>query len=727
MADRALVALCALFALSVPTISCGVRTPARIDVAALVRARGADQARHDLELRVVEHPADLGARLALAAIAEQQHRPSQAIEQLEAVVAYGGPAGTRWHPDDRARLARLVAARGRARLERGAPSAYADLSRARELGATIEDRELARARLTAAIAQLRHVDADERAAGKRTLVALATTELADPAWRGAAPNATPAQHGAFGVWLWSVGARRAAWDELAAWHAGAHALRDDAIASTYLAARTWWTPIDGAPPPAPDLVGAQRCRYTDAPGCSVVELAHQEPRDDAAIAARLARPSPRTTQPAEAAGWLALTLLQALHGDASWAAAFAARVDTSAIAVTAMPAPYRAAYARLTGRGTASDAGTNLGELTPTERLVVAAGRALDGESVAEVRTALGPAADTPEGRAILAVVVVPPTPKRAEPPPPPAGDSADGTAPAPTATASIRTARMRQLAAAIDHVRTRVVYGLDAARLQRVGEAYVRDPAVGDRIARDVVAESIDAATAHASLGALYDALGDPARARAAWQAAVDASPEPEHVRGLAEAMARANDPDAALVIGTTAAAAWGDPAVVWASLANALERSGKHVHALEAARNAIDLAGPDVLGRALDIAIEASRALGRDAQVASLQKRGAAASGARDEAPDPVPTASADADPTDVRGALASHQRAPSAASLARLYAASRWNPRDVALRAALLDALPADDARRHVIEAELRALAVDPDPEVGRTAVEALAPPP
>jgi tetratricopeptide (TPR) repeat protein len=151
---------------------------------------------------------------------------------------------------------------------------------------------------------------------------------------------------------------------------------------------------------------------------------------------------------------------------------------------------------------------------------------------------------------------------------------------------------------------------------LYKIALAFARDPAVAERLGRDLVARSVDNAGASAALGALYDALGDPARARASWQAAVDASPEPLFLRGLAEAAARTGDGPAALVFATTAAAAWGDPAVVWLSVARVLEDRGLHVQALLAAHSALDLADIETLAGALDVAASASRALGRDAQ---------------------------------------------------------------------------------------------------------------
>jgi tetratricopeptide (TPR) repeat protein len=238
----------------------------------------------------------------------------------------------------------------------------------------------------------------------------------------------------------------------------------------------------------------------------------------------------------------------------------------------------------------------------------------------------------------------------------------------------------------------------------------YARDPGVAERLARDAVAEADDGAAAQAAVGMTFSLLGDPARARTAWQAAVDLSPEPAYVRGLAEAIARAGDPDAALVYGTTAAAASGDPAVVWIELARALAEVGAHVHALEAARYAIDLAGADTIADALDVAIASSRALERDAQANELAQRRARVAPLLD-------TGARDGDPTDVRAAV--RDGTPS-----RLWTAARWNPRDVAVRAALLHVLGATDVRRAIVMRELVQLAGDREPSIGRAAVVALA---
>jgi hypothetical protein len=526
---------------------CGMRTPSRVDVGALLKKRGAVEARRDLTIRVLDDPRDVQARLALAEVAETTGRPSEAIEQLEAVVGLGGPLGTRWHDGDRARLGRLLLARGRVRLARGAATALADLERAGSLGARATSDELAAARVAIAIARLKHSDAKERAKGRVVIAKEAKT----PSWGGGAANASAVERGAYGAWAWSVGARREAYDQLAAWHAATKPPRDDKLQAGYLRALAWWSPVwlgEVKPPPPEDLVGPERCWF---PGTDCVPPADDEP-----------------------------VLPAAQTHDADPRAAVAARY-----AATRMNA---------------------------------------------------------------------------------------------------------------------------DVVALLPIATAFLRDPAIAERLGRDYVASAVDVAVGHATVGALFDALADPARSRLNWHAAAAASAEPAFMRGLAEAAARTGDGSAALVFATQAAAAWGDPAVVWVGVASALVGSGQYVDGLTAARNALDLAGPEALPRALDVAIAASRALGRIAQAdALIVQRARLAPRKR----------------SDVDGALAAHREQPTASTIARLWVESRAHPRDVELRAALIDALDLDDPRRATVIEELVVLAGDPDPDRALAAVGAL----
>lgn len=694
---------------------CGGRASAPLDVEALLRVRGPLEARRDLVIRVTSDPRDVAGHRALAALDERIGRPGDAIDELEAVVRLGGIAGVRWSAEDRARLARLIAARGRARLARGAASALADLERARQLGAAIGDDELRRARTAGAIAALRHSDREVRDGGRRTLAAEAGGAAGDDAsaWLGARPGAPVEQRGRFGAWLWREGARRAAWDELAAWHAAAPPPRDRGLEDAYLAAARWWTPLDrpgptgtrpgGVPGEPPEGAhgagpsgidepgGAMRCAFA---ACAPREVAGDEAAERAYLRAPL---PPPVRDPEDAAAVVVIALHQALRGEGSWGAAIAARVDLAAFASpaqrAALPAFVRPVIARLAGGAPEAEA-TPADGATPDQRLVIAARRALAGAGAAELA---GLVDGGPYGPALQAVVA---------PRAPFAGDAR-------------AEAAARHAAGAVAGGVTGGATGGAIDALRAIAAAFRRDPGIADRLARDAVAGATDAAAMHATIGALFDAIGDPARARAEWQAAVDASPEPRFLRGLAGAQARQGDADAALITATSAAAASGDPVVVWLAIAQSLAGAGRYVHALDAARSAIDLAGPDALPAALDAAIAASRALGRDRQAAQLAARRARIA--------PAGGALGDRDPTDAAAALDAYRAAPERpagdAAIARLWVAARWNPRDVDLRAALLAALPAGDPRRAVIAGELVDLAGDPDPEIGRAAAAVL----
>ena len=592
----------------------------------------------------------------------------------------GGPLGTRWHADDRARLARLLLARGTARIARQAPGALGDLERARALGATVAPEMLLPARALAGLRDLRHVDAKLRSRGKRQLAALSGLPGADAAWKGARDGAPADARGAFGAYLWRQGAKRAAWEELRAWHELPGA-KPAEPREAYLAAYAWWTP-DAPRPRLDELPDPERCRFGDVSGCDPVRLVDELAIDDVPTSALLAAPIVRTTASAEASAWAAITLIAALRGEGGWGAELAARVDLARLDLKTLVPHARPMFARLLGTRAAGASDADLAQLRGHERLLVAAQRALDGASSAQVRAALA-GTDSAAGAAVLRIVE--PDVARARPD--------------PFSDALIEVLASR---------------GLGVGGLASIVAAYRKDPAIAERLARDAALRSIDAANAHGGLGVMFGALGDPQRARLEWQAAVDDDPDPRHVAGLAEAIARAGDADAALIVGTAAAAASGDPATVWVTLARALHEVGKDVHALEAARTAIDLAGADTIVPALDLAIETSRALGRTAQAEALLSRRRALRPLLE--PD-------DGDPTDAAAALAAFARYDTVSTVAKLWVASRWNPRDVETRAALLGALAVDDPRRRIVIDELIAFGSDRDPAIASAALRAL----
>ena len=552
--------------------SCGVRAPAPLDVTALVAKRGPVEARRDLEIRILAEPRDVQARLAAAALDDQQGRPSDAIEQLEAVERLGGPLGTRWHDADRLRFGKLLAARGRVRLAREAGSSLADLERAAKLGAKVAPDELARARAAKALAELRHVDAVVRAEGQHALAA-ASAHGGERAWAGAKPHATPTEHGAFGAWLWARGANREAYDQLVIWSDATREGRDPQIEAAYAQALAWWSP-------------------------------------SAAVAA-LTRPtvSPVPSPPS--------------HLGIDFAAPDVDLGDGRAFGVGVF------VQARLVAIVQAGHIGTRESDYPATPF----------------------------------------------------------GVAPELAGT------------------------GITADEMLAVARAFARDPAVAERLGRELVAHAVDRALGEVAVGALFDALGDPARARTAWLAASTDSDEPAIVAGYAEAAARAGDGDAALVIATGAAAASGDPAATWIDVARALLRGHRPIDALTAMRTAMELAGANTLATTLDLAIEASQQIGRTEQAERLAAQRAPLS-------PPPPGHAAE------RIELAELRRpSPNASVVAAAWVAARNAPEDVELRAALLAALEKDDPRRATVVFELVRLAADRDPDRALAAALAL----
>ena len=679
--------------------ACAGRPP---PVDQLVARLGPERARAELRFRVASHPDDLPARRALARLEEDQGRPGAAIEQLLAVERAGGPLGPRWSDADRARLARLLVQRGMHRVRREAAAGLADLEHARRLGASVAPINLEAGRMMAALADLRHASADVRARGR------AAWAKHDPSARA---DATLELLGRFGAGLWSRGARRAALEVLAEWQAKGGT--DPAILDALLRARRWWSvpggaPFEadardaalatGAPPatapatPAPDP--ALPCLPDAAPddaACSPRVAAGDESADGPAWEPDLVHAAadwPRATDGDVAAAWTVVTLRASLRDGTSWLPAIGGRVDAAA-ALGSAPAWARPTLLRAAGRrddALAAVRAVLAADLAPGPRLVVAAEAAIAGLPATTVRAVLAPIAESAPARALL-----------------------DRVAPPALADPPAFAALAAEVAAG------RRIYGAPelAPALAAAARAYTRDPALTDRLLDDAIATQVDAAVGLGAAARLVDALGDAARARALWARAAAETGEPAIVLEHALACARAGDGDAALLHLTEAAAGSGDASPMFTAAARALLDGGQPIHALEAARQAIDLAGPDAIGDALAAAAAASTAAGRTEQAARLVAERAALTGVGASDPD---------DPTDAEAAVAAAGDRPGAVAIAALVVAARWSPRDVASRR-ILAGLPAADPRGRRARAELAALAREDDPAVARAALAAL----
>jgi hypothetical protein len=666
---------------------CAARQTTNVD--RLIARLGVDKARAELKFRVASEPDDLDARRALALLEDAHHRPSAAIEHLLVVERVGGPFGTRWTADDRDRLARLLVGRATERLRRGWLGAEVDLAHARRLGAAIDPTVERIARLARAEAEMREADGEVRARGVAAYGKLVGET--DPRLVGMA--------------AWQLGARRAALELLEPWHAAGGY---DPIAQRDLGrAQRWWS-LPGAPPfdadardaalarghaPAPTTAAPTRssATTTSAPSATAAPVSPCLPALDApdptcSAPLAVADPDPRgpawqpdlvavsqrwerTRDPEVAAAWVVVLLRDRLaHAPRPpWLAAIRARVDAGAVA-DAAPAWARSTLLRAAGRpadaAAARRAAVARDDLSPAARQVLAAELAMTGAPDAEV-AAIDP---------VLAAALAPVAPPAADVPP--------------------------TLAAAISYLTS-----VPAAAIDEVRAAYRRDPGAGDRRLADLIDAQPDAVVGIVAGAYLFQATGDLGRARSLWQRAVDITGDPTLVLRLALVAAHMGDGDAALVHLTRAAAASGDPAPVFVLGARALLAGDRAHNAIEVAKEAIDLAGPDAIADALAVAADASTAAGRAAQAAALLARRDAL--VAPGLPDP-------ADPTD---AVAAPRTADA------LAIAARWNPRDVESRR-VLAALPDADPRAHLARRELIQIALGDDAGATYAALQALA---
>lgn len=706
-------------------------------------AAAAADRREALLARVLVAPDDVAAWLELAAEEDRAGRPSAALDALEQARLRRAPLGPDLDERDRQREGRLLAARGRARLLRGAASALADLQKAEAAGAPVDDSELLAAEVAAALAEARHSDARRRAAGLSRLRQLGERGGSAAIARGALATASAAERTAWAAWLWERGAKRAAHDVLAALGApsgaGQPPALGDAAAELWAEASAWWRPSWRrlAPIPAVPRSAARRCAvvplmdpagaapFACAPSQVVSAGARStaEERDVLALPLEGAGPRPWPTADSDALvimlvrGYLegqlddpAPALLRLIDLRKDLRQDLRQDLRPTAGGAEAAHQAGRALLLRLAGDAAAAEAALRQADAAPpattSERLVLAYEH-LVRRDVAGALPLLPSAGEEAAAPAVLRLRAVADALSAA----PPGGEvsAARVDLPAVADRAAVRAA----LAATawLDPSASGAELAERGDLLLAIAARYRGDVAVARRRAADFVATSADAAAAWAQLGALYLLLDDPASARAAWQAAAERSAEPGFVQGLALAAAAAKDPDAALVFMTSAAAASGDPAVVLLDVAEELLRAGSPVPALQAAHSAIELAPRERYAAALDVAVRAARALDRREELAALGQLGAATA-APPSAFDPSSAAAM---------ALASAAEVPRLEEL--LWIATRWNPRSAALRGQLLARLPGRDARRAVLIEELAALAGDAERPRRAAAVAAL----
>lgn len=568
-----------------------------VDADALVRTRGVDGAAVALADRVARDPRDAAAWIALAEVETTRGRPGAALVALTRAEALGAPFARGLPAGPRRALAGLYVERARARVLRASPGADADVRRARALGAALDD-DLARAAERLALAAaLAHVDPARRARAAARLAAVAP-DLA----RGLATAATDDEVATTAAWLDRHRAARRAFEILdrrveERLAEGARPRWPTATAARWLELRRWWSgTLDPIDRPTVDAIAAAAggtCAYPSGP---------VDPACDPIVAAGATEPDGPAWEPALVVAW----------DRAGWRAPDGDRA-----------AAWMIVAARAVARG----------QRASWERAV------LDHVEV----TAVAADPQAPRwARAVAAALAadraVAPDP---ELPAPIAGLLAARVAAAPLRDRAVGAAVISR--AAPD----------DRAAVIAVARSYGRDPALADRRAEELAGRALDRAAIAPVLARLFAALGDPARARAWWQAAVDASPdEPGLLEGLALAMVDAGDVPAGELLLLAAAAASGDAGRTYLRAARSFAAIDAHLAAVAAARWAIELAAPGDEAAPAAIAAAALAALGRpSSEVAAL----AAAPAALDLTDARAAVARAVADPDRDRAAAA------------------------------------------------------------------------
>jgi len=647
-----------------------------LDTARLVAELGRDGAAEALRIRIAGDPTDVAARRALARLDVERGRPGAALEQYTAVWAIGGPIGARLDDAERRGFAELLRRRARARVGRGSPDAVADLDAARAIAGG-EDAALRReAVVLLAIAELRSTDPERRADGARRIGGVADDRrgaiyraIADP------KSADVDALGAAGRFLWDRGARRIALERLDAWERGGGRGRGGpALAETvddWVAARAWWRGAAGRPDLATlaraVAAGAWPCRVATHPGehgCRAVSVLGN-PARERELLARARERGWRTADPEEAAGWVALTAHAWARGEIpSWLDELDARVDLAAL-------------------GLGPDGDSRLPPDLPAwarAPLLRAAGRSAD-------RAARRDDDDVFEVAALERAI---------------AGDAPEAAAPPPSPDAALLI--------------THAIAPTDGGGLAEIVRAYRRAPAAADRVAEDVAGRDVDVAAVAPAIAEVFALLGDPARARAWYERAVETSPGDVGLRmGLVGALAAAGDGPAARLQLTTVAAGSGDAARALLDGARLLADAGLVVDALAPAKLALELTPRGDEGEVLALLVEVQGRLGREDQVRTLTAALAAARPSRDPSTLRARALAGDAgalaraiavDPVDATLALAAAAAEPDDARAAAILArAARWNPNSVELRAALLARAPSPGTRD-----ELARIAVD-----------------
>ncbi len=165
----------------------------------------------------------------------------------------------------------------------------------------------------------------------------------------------------------------------------------------------------------------------------------------------------------------------------------------------------------------------------------------------------------------------------------------------------------------------TRVVVGPHKRGDGGLGDivrAYLRDPARADRLAADYVDRGVAIGERGPHVAQLFVALGDPVRADRWWRRVAESSPRhAPYLMALGASAAAVGDVARARIAFVAAVASAGNPGRVAQRAARVLVEHGRFVAALGLAKRALELTAPADQGELLLLIARASRRLNRAA----------------------------------------------------------------------------------------------------------------
>lgn len=676
-----------------------------------------------LRFRVATHPDDMRARERLGFLEMEAGRPGATLREYETVRRYGQLSQDRLDV-----LAHLYEVRFHERMSVDDPLAYEDAERAMaiELPASgglapeINRSTLADAYALAALAEFRRAN---QWSLPKALTWLEKVRAQRPEDRRLAlldpQGAALADLGEAARWLWAGDARRAAQNALEVYVGRGG--REPAILELFVAARGWWGAADAryrldryvrlelasrgvsvCPASAtPFDVGCRSTLWSVATGKGDV-AARVRAR---ARAAGWYMAGDRLTAE-DARAWVLLAVRGALAGEMGAVEAVRQRIDVAAAA--RLEPDELGAASMLIWRALGNDKkalaalervlGDRNLKLTAdgatAEGTDVASDEAMDGDrllvgfELARLRqrgaaSALAMVSEQRERKILMQV----------------------STGPLVAELSTVRqVVRYSELLANIERSSGEPPAISIDTQLAGVANAYWQEPAVGDRKAREYADGDAYTGGRAASLGYLFTALGDTARARSWWERAVELSPRHnKFLFELAMACAATGDLARARVHLTTVIADSGDAGGTAMHAARLLVDMGHDLEAIHMAKLAISVTAPVERPAIARFASEAMERLGRTRDALMLRSTVPASSRTVPRGPAGGPPD----DPTDVDQVLAWVATREPADKMARtvLLRSLAWHDdRTMRVRAALLERLPLEDPLFEYFGAEL-----------------------